>query len=254
MIVDKLIWLLKENVIIFDITALLFVVFTIATVVTFFLFSRIRNLTAKQKCCCLPILFSILLTSIAFSITAKGVENTNWLLVPLIICALQLNGIAIIFLTKKRQVKVKREHKELIDLLDDQINIEKRTESVRQPVKEDVVLDEYYQGILPEKFVKLKDNVSAPKPKAKKTSVKQIKEPVIKDKVNNLAPDIDFSHVKNILKRLNYYTLNESEKSCVDRLNADVIKAENGKVDNALKSDINDGLGFLLKIMSKYGV
>ena len=66
--------------------------------------------------------------------------------------------------------------------------------------------------------------------------------------------DLDFSHVKNVLKRLEYFTLSPTDKRQVRELETLMFKAENGEKNNEIKQELNDGLGALLKIMSKYGV
>ena len=66
--------------------------------------------------------------------------------------------------------------------------------------------------------------------------------------------EIDFSHVKNVMEKMNYYPLTPSEKKIITDLETSISIAENEGADTSLKSRINDGLGALLKIMSKYGI
>lgn len=66
--------------------------------------------------------------------------------------------------------------------------------------------------------------------------------------------ELDFSHVKNILKRLEYYNLSSLDAKQVAELKSALYQAETCGVNKDIKSKINDGLGALLKIMSKYGV
>ena len=65
---------------------------------------------------------------------------------------------------------------------------------------------------------------------------------------------LNFSHVKNIIERLNYFSLNQADKKQVHDLEVYIAEAENSGFNNQLKTKINDSLGGLLKIMSKYGV
>lgn len=74
------------------------------------------------------------------------------------------------------------------------------------------------------------------------------------DKNKKQAIDLDFSHVKSVLLKLNYYPLSASDRKQVKDLEYALITAENGELNYELKEKINDGLGVLLKIMSKYGV
>lgn len=75
-----------------------------------------------------------------------------------------------------------------------------------------------------------------------------------KEKPKKQPCEIDFSHVKNVISRLEYFPLNANDKKQVQDLQSCVYNAENGDYTPQLKSRINDGLGSLLKIMAKYGV
>ena len=65
---------------------------------------------------------------------------------------------------------------------------------------------------------------------------------------------LDFSHVKKVIERLNYFGLSPSDKRQVKDLESTILSAERGDGGDNVKECINDGLGALLKIMSKYGV
>lgn len=65
---------------------------------------------------------------------------------------------------------------------------------------------------------------------------------------------LDFSHVKNVLSRLDYFSLSPADKRQVKELEATLVLAEQGDFSDVVKDRVNDGLGSLLKIMSKYGV
>lgn len=64
---------------------------------------------------------------------------------------------------------------------------------------------------------------------------------------------LDFSHVKKVLARLEYFPLSQADKRQVDELNSLIYSAENGAFSEQIKEKINEGLGALLKIMSKHG-
>ena len=68
------------------------------------------------------------------------------------------------------------------------------------------------------------------------------------------SPEVDFTHVKNVIDRLSYYDLSPSDKKQIKNLSETVALAENYGYSVELKEKINDGLGMLLKIMSKYKV
>ncbi len=65
--------------------------------------------------------------------------------------------------------------------------------------------------------------------------------------------EIDFKHVKNVIEKLNTLGLKDNDKRQVKELESAILSAQSGEFDSAVKSRINDGLGALLKIMSKYG-
>lgn len=62
----------------------------------------------------------------------------------------------------------------------------------------------------------------------------------------------NYSHVKNVLERLNYYNLTPQEKRQIENLKEDLTLAETGNYNR--QSNVNEGLGVLLKIMAKYKV
>ena len=66
--------------------------------------------------------------------------------------------------------------------------------------------------------------------------------------------EINYSHIKNVLERLNYFSLKESDKRQVRELEYALCECEKGNVSPLLRSKVNDGLGALLKMMAKYGV
>ena len=74
-----------------------------------------------------------------------------------------------------------------------------------------------------------------------------------KQEIRERKPEIDFSHVKNVISRLNYFPLSTQDRNTVKELEYSVTQAERGDYDLEIKRKINDGLGALLKIMSKYG-
>lgn len=65
---------------------------------------------------------------------------------------------------------------------------------------------------------------------------------------------IDFTHVKNVISRLNVYDVSLAERRQIEELKEVLYSAEKEGVTKKTKEKINDGLSFLLKIMSKYGV
>ena len=70
----------------------------------------------------------------------------------------------------------------------------------------------------------------------------------------DVVDGLNLSHVKNILKRLDYIDLSQSDRRQVRELETAVFQAERRLDDLEVKEKLNDGLGALLKIMAKYGV
>jgi len=79
--------------------------------------------------------------------------------------------------------------------------------------------------------------------------LKAVEKKPIKEKEN-----INFSHVKNIISKLDLVSLSNADIRQIKDLKTNVYLAENGGIDQELQGRINDGLGALLKIMAKYGV
>ncbi len=69
----------------------------------------------------------------------------------------------------------------------------------------------------------------------------------------NKSCELDFEHVKNVIARLEYYSLSQADRRQVSELEGYIRSAEKGGMSEYFKSKINDGLGALLKLMSKYG-
>ena len=87
---------------------------------------------------------------------------------------------------------------------------------------------------------------------------KVISSPIIKTEPksapNNNKNEIEFSHVKSVLNKLEYYPLKEQDKKQAKELENAIYFAEQNGLSLDVKEKINDGLGALLKIMSKYAI
>lgn len=66
--------------------------------------------------------------------------------------------------------------------------------------------------------------------------------------------ELNFSHVKSVLERLDYFDLSPADKKQAELLKDALFSAERQGFTAETKGKINDGLSNLLKIMSKYGV
>lgn len=64
----------------------------------------------------------------------------------------------------------------------------------------------------------------------------------------------DFSHVKNVLQRLELATLSYADRRQIHELELALYEAENGGYSEETRIKINEGLGNLLKIMARHGV
>ena len=70
--------------------------------------------------------------------------------------------------------------------------------------------------------------------------------------IRNDTPD--FSHVKNVLQRLEPATLSYADRRQIHELELALYEAENGGYSEDTRIKINEGLGNLLKIMARHGV
>ena len=64
----------------------------------------------------------------------------------------------------------------------------------------------------------------------------------------------DFSHVKNVLQRLEPAVLSYADRRQIHELELSICEAENGEYSEETRIKINEGLGNLLKIMARHGV
>ena len=131
--------------------------------------------------------------------------------------------------------KVGKEHKKLIDFIDGQI---RRSGTTSQPPAK-TKLD----GL---------DSLDKPFIKEENDNPKIEKQPQAQK--SKQQKDLDFTHVKSVISKLSYYGLSQNDKRQVQDLETALYQAEQGEDIPGLKSRINDGLGALLKIMSKYGI
>ena len=65
--------------------------------------------------------------------------------------------------------------------------------------------------------------------------------------------DLDFTHVKNVIKRLDAVGLSLADRRQVKQLEFYIAQAEDGYPIKDLKPKINESLGILLKIMARHG-
>lgn len=64
----------------------------------------------------------------------------------------------------------------------------------------------------------------------------------------------DFSHVKNVLQRLEPALLSYADRRQIHELELSIYEAEHGEYSEETRRKINEGLGNLLKIMARHGV
>ena len=143
-----------------------------------------------------------------------------------------------LFCISDRRRQLKKEEKELAEFLDKQI---KEGFATSVGLKQCQALNE-------EDNLQTKNHSSLGATK----NVENIKPCVNTHKKGDDA--IDYTHVKNVIERLEYFPLTPFDKRQVKELELNVRLAESGENLPDLKNKVNDGLGALLKIMSKYGV
>ena len=87
------------------------------------------------------------------------------------------------------------------------------------------------------------------------TAKKSVVESITPDvKIQTEKREVDFTHVKDVIKKLERFNLSTTDLRQVRALESAIYNAENGALDFKTKESVNEGLGALLKIMSKYGV
>ncbi|MBP5467179.1 MAG: hypothetical protein J6Y43_06440, partial [Clostridia bacterium] len=75
-----------------------------------------------------------------------------------------------------------------------------------------------------------------------------------RNETGETSENLDFSHVKNVLSRLEPAVLSYSDRRQIYDLETALYAAERGGVSPETRSKINEGLGNLLKIMAKHGI
>lgn len=83
---------------------------------------------------------------------------------------------------------------------------------------------------------------------------KETEQLVAKPEQNAAADELDFSHVKSVLQRLEPAELTYADRRQIHELELALYAAERGDGSKENKIKINEGLGNLLKIMAKHGV
>ncbi|MBQ9485300.1 MAG: hypothetical protein IJU83_00515 [Clostridia bacterium] len=79
-------------------------------------------------------------------------------------------------------------------------------------------------------------------------------EPQQKDTRADGTEELDFSHVKNVLQRLELSSLTTSDRKQIRDLETALYVAEREPPSEEIREKINEGLGNLLKIMARHGV
>ena len=137
----------------------------------------------------------------------------------ILLLGVQFISLSICFFINKSQPKISDEKKSLANFLS------------KCALKENHILDRQIQGEIRSEVIKAKPSAE-----------------------NSFNDEIDFSHVKTVLKKLEYYPLKEQDKKSAKELENAIKEAEENGLDQRLKQNINDGLGILLKLMSKYAI
>ena len=163
----------------------------------------------------LLVVYSIISLSLGASVS---IYNTYFIVGYVFMFCLDLFFITIVACIPNKKIRVTKKQKEFVEFIDEEIKSQAK-ESTLKPIIDKIILN---------------------------------KPPIKEEKPQK--PDVDFSHVKAILERLEYFPLTVSDKKQVNSLRANLIEAQNGNMDFETKRRINDGLSDLLKIMSKYGV
>ena len=170
-------------------------------------------------------LFFVIMVNVWFYSVVQKNGKTDYLFVLIIISAISCMPC---FAFSARKKKIRKEHRELARVL---------TNAARQAEKNE------YDFPLHSGRVQYKEPTES------------VVKPMVEKACNvNLSENLDFNHVKNVIARLEYYALSPADRRQVNELETAIYTAEREGIDQTAKVKINDGLGVLLKIMSKYGV
>ena len=176
--------------------------------------------------------FAVLgVSGIEYSMAIITGNQTGYSLLTLSIGFLYLIPV----LTVKNNKNERKKQSDFIKFIDEQIS----KENV-EPKKTTVEYNEKFESDIEEREI----------PFNKSSAIEYFNK---KSKENKVV-ELDFSHVKNVIERLDYINLSTADRRQVKELQLNVYQAENGVLTGELKTKINDGLGALLKIMSKHGV
>lgn len=169
---------------------------------------------------------------------------------------------AIISYIPERKPRITEEQREFARFIDSKIPRSVREKSVFEPdFSDEEAKDTGERGygtriISAERETDRGGDVSAPRKVP--ASNKVVGDTVISDggedgNRRNVIYNLDFTHVRNVISRLDYYGLSQNDRRQVHELESYLLSAERGSDDPTVKEKINDGLSALLKIMSKYG-
>ncbi len=217
-------------------------------IINFILSVSCREYVGKKRAW-LPVSAGMILCFVA--IFSEVLDGGKW--ISYIYCFFAIPSVYFSYLFKKNKKKISDEHIELAKLLD------KKAEQDAEFIDGEI-LSKRLPREVPKKTVcvnNLDGNPFAEKDGVNNGELNKITPSKIKEmfeEKNKQQFDLDFSHVKNVLNRLDYFSLSPADRRQVKELEISLAQAEGGEYSSALKERINDGLGALLKIMSKHGV
>ena len=163
------------------------------------------------------------------------VENYSFTFLTISVC---LMLCSLIFIIPEKTIKIKEEQRELARFFDSQVK------AITQPTTVNYLVDSKTE------LSNCQDLLNKVQEKNSTTIKAQVKgeQPI------NCSQEIDFLNVKTILNKLGYYSISSQDKLIAKELENAIISAEENGLNDQLKQKINDGLGALLKIMSKYAI
>lgn len=268
MISAKFIYLVSQSNLVVDLLTLIAFLTITACFIVFVVLTRLGRLKKEHKSLYVLVFVAVIMVEQVAEFVRFNGNFWHSITFPTINLCFSLIYYVFILISEDK-VKVKKEHKDLINLIDEQIKNESEPIETDFSKQNDVGLDNQnapkitIESILPRQIVEYKNNSKRQDLSFNERTPNESKcLPYLKDKaqlekdreLQQKFGDLDFTHVKNILARLEYYSLSSQEKRQVEQLKSYVLDAERGKDDPNLKGKINDGLGALLKIMAKHGV
>ncbi len=183
-----------------------------------------------------------------YSAVAGGADNS---LVKLLVAFSALLAIPVTGVRVKT-VKITEKQRELVRFLDSKIKCADYPESPTV-IPETVSAKRETAGENRVNLQRAAETCALPRESERAGAVEVLKTSGKPSREKIKPCDLDFAHIRSVISRLDYFSLSTADKRVVNELELALNEGERGNDAFEIKERINDGLGALLKIMSKYG-